>query len=137
MNRRYFFGTAIGALTAGRVRALAPSDQVNVAIVGVGGRGRALIGDFAKVPGANIRYLVDANQASLEKGMTLVKKLGLPAPQVAVDMRRVLEAKDVDAVIATTFPAMLLCVVIVLFCCLRSFGAMSVFSGTTTGPVVW
>ena len=50
MNRRYFFGTALGALTAARTRAVAASDQVNVAVVGVGGRGRALIGDFAKVP---------------------------------------------------------------------------------------
>ena len=75
MNRRYFFGTALGALTAARPRAIAASDQVNVAIVGVGGRGRSLIGDFAKVPGANIRYLVDADQASLEKALGMVKKL--------------------------------------------------------------
>jgi myo-inositol 2-dehydrogenase/D-chiro-inositol 1-dehydrogenase len=88
MNRRYFFGTALGALAARRVRAVPPSDQVNVAIIGVGGRGRALIGDFAKVPGANVRYLVDADQASLEKAAAVIKKLGLAAPQTAVDMRR-------------------------------------------------
>lgn len=103
MNRRYFFGTALGgALAAGRMRAVPPSDQVNVAIIGVGGRGRSLIGDFAKVPGANVRYLVDADQASLEKAAGIIKKLGLPAPQTAVDMRRVLEAKDVDAVTVAT-----------------------------------
>lgn len=97
MNRRYFFGTSLAALAASR-RAVAASDQVNVAIVGVGGRGRALLGDFSKVQGANVRYLVDADQASLEKAMAVVKKLGLPTPQTAVDMRRVFEAKDVDAV---------------------------------------
>src|SRR5688500_14280057 len=103
MNRRYFFGTAIGgALAAARIRAVAASDQVNVAIVGVGGRGRALLGDFAKVPGANVKYLVDADQASLEKAVAVVKKLGLPAPQTAVDMRRVLDAKDIDAVTIAT-----------------------------------
>ena len=103
MNRRYFFGAALGgALAAGRMRAIPPSDQVNVAVVGVGGRGRALIGDFAKVPGANVRYLVDADQASLEKAASVIKKFGLQAPQTAVDMRRVLEAKDVDAVTIAT-----------------------------------
>jgi predicted dehydrogenase len=103
VNRRYFFGTVLGgALAAGRMRAVPPSDQVNVAIIGVGGRGRALIGDFAKVPGANVRYLVDADQASLEKAASVTKKLGLPAPQTAVDMRRVLESKDVDAVTVAT-----------------------------------
>lgn len=102
MNRRYFFGTAVGAFAASRMKAVPPSDQVNVAIIGVGGRGRALVGDFSKVPGANVRCLVDADQASLEKAMAVVKKLGMPAPQTAIDMRRVLEAKDIDAVTIAT-----------------------------------
>jgi predicted dehydrogenase len=103
VNRRYFFGTALGALAASRVKAVPPSDQVNVAIVGVGGRGRALLGDFSRVPGANIRYLVDVDQASLEKAMAVVKKQGITAaPQMVSDMRRVLEAKDVDAVTIAT-----------------------------------
>jgi predicted dehydrogenase len=102
MNRRYFFGTAFGALAPRRLRAAQASDQVNIAIVGVGGRGRALLGDFAKVPGVNVRYLVDADQASLEKAMAVVRNLGLPAPQTVVDMRRVLEAKNVDAVTVAT-----------------------------------
>jgi len=102
MNRRYFIANTLGAFAASRVQAAPPSDQVNVAIIGVGGRGRALLGEFAKVPGANIRYLIDADQASLEKAMTAVKKLGLPAPQTAKDMRRALDAKDVDAVTIAT-----------------------------------
>jgi predicted dehydrogenase len=102
MNRRYFIGTAVGAMAASRIPAVAASDQVNVAIVGVGGRGRALIGDFAKVPGANIRYLVDADQASLEKAMGVIKKAGIPEPKTFSDMRRVFEAKDVDAVSIST-----------------------------------
>ncbi len=102
MNRRYFFGTAIGALAAGRARAVPPSDQVNVAIIGVGGRGRALVGDFSKAPGANIKYLVDVDQSSIEKAMGIIKKLGLPEPKVVGDMRQVLDAKDVDAVSIST-----------------------------------
>ena len=102
MNRRYFFGAALGALAARRMRAVPPSDQVNVAIVGVGGRGRALIGDFAQVQGVNVRYLIDADQASIEKALAVTKKLGMPAPQTMVDMRRVFEAKDVDAVTIST-----------------------------------
>jgi predicted dehydrogenase len=102
MNRRYFFGAALGAVAASRMKAVPASDQVNVAIIGVGGRGRALIGDFHKVPGANIRYLVDADQASLEKAMAVVKKLGMPEPKTFSDLRQALDAKDVDAVTVAT-----------------------------------
>lgn len=102
MNRRYFFGAAMGAALATRSKAVPPSDQVNVALVGVGGRGRALTSDFSKVPGANIRYFVDTDQASIEKAMAVVKKLNLPEPKVVSDMRRVLESKEVDAVSIST-----------------------------------
>ena len=63
MNRRYFIGTALAAAAASRTRGVAASDQVNVGIIGVGGRGRSLIGEVRQVPGANIRYLCDADQA--------------------------------------------------------------------------
>ncbi|MBC7924493.1 MAG: Gfo/Idh/MocA family oxidoreductase [Bryobacteraceae bacterium] len=102
MNRRYFIGTALGAAAATQMKAVPPSDQVNVAIIGTGGRGRALIADFAKAPGANIRYLVDTDQASLEKAMGIIKKLNLPTPKTVGDMREVFAAKDVDAVTIST-----------------------------------
>jgi len=81
---------------------VAASDQVNIALIGVGGRGRALIGDFSSAPGTNIKYLVDADQSSLEKAMAVIQKLRLPQPKTLTDMRQVLEAKDVDAVSIST-----------------------------------
>jgi predicted dehydrogenase len=102
MNRRIFIGAAAGAIAATRSRAVAASDQVNVALIGVGGRGRALIGDFSKAAGANIRYLCDVDQASLEKAMAVIQKFNLPKPQTTNDMRRVLEDKTVDAVSIST-----------------------------------
>jgi predicted dehydrogenase len=102
MNRRYFLGTAMGAMTAARLKAVPASDQVNVGIVGVGGRGRALVQEFSKVPGANIRYLVDVDQASLEKASAIIQKLQLPKPKTESDMRRVFEDKEVDAVVIAT-----------------------------------
>lgn len=98
MNRRYFIGTALAAAAASRTRGVAASDQVNVGIIGVGGRGRSLIGEVRQVPGANIRYLCDADQASMEKAMAVIQKYSLPKPQAVTDMRRVFEQKDVDAV---------------------------------------
>src|SRR3954451_15443806 len=102
MNRRYFFSAALAAATASRTRVMAASDQVNVAVIGVGGRGRAIINDYRQVPGANIRYLCDADQASLEKAMAITQKFNMPKPQTTTDMRRVLEDKTIDAVSIAT-----------------------------------
>jgi predicted dehydrogenase len=103
MQRRYFIQSALGTAAAVRSsRAAQPSDQVNIGIVGVGGRGRALIGDFRQAPGINIRYLCDADQASLEKASAIIKKFSLPAPQTTNDMRRLFDDKNIDAVVIST-----------------------------------
>lgn len=103
MNRRYFFGTAMaGAMLSTRRRAVAASDQVNVAIVGVGGRGRALLGDFSKVPGARVHTIIDVDQASIEKANAIARKLGVPDPKAVSDMRRALDDKEIDAVAVAT-----------------------------------
>lgn len=102
MNRRFFFRASLAAAAASRVRLAAASDQVNVAIIGVGSRGRNMIHDFRQIPGARISHLCDADQSSLEKAMALIEKLGLPKPQTVTDMRRLFDNKDVDAVSIVT-----------------------------------
>jgi predicted dehydrogenase len=102
MNRRYFFGAAMAAAPASRVRLMAAADQVNVAIIGVGGRGRSMINDFRQIPSARISHLCDADQASLEKAMAIVEKHGMPRPQTVTDMRRIFDDKTVDAVSIAT-----------------------------------
>jgi len=102
MNRRYFMmGTALVA-TAVRRTAVAASDQVNVGIIGVGGRGRYLLDSYGKINGVNIKYICDADKASLEKAQAVALKLNIPKPAEVNDMRRLLDDKDVDAVVVTT-----------------------------------
>ncbi len=102
MNRRYFFGASMAAAGVSRVRLMAASDQVNVAIIGVGGRGRNMFNDFRFVPGARISHLCDADQASLEKALAVIEKNGMPKPQTVTDMRRLFDDKTVDAVSIAT-----------------------------------
>jgi len=103
MNRRYFFGAALAsALVSTRRRAAAASDQVNVAIIGVGGRGRALFGDFSRLPNTRVQTIVDVDQASIEKANGIAKKLGVPEPKAVGDMRRALEDKNIHAVAVAT-----------------------------------
>lgn len=102
VNRRFFLGAAVAAAAVKPRMAFAASDEINIGIIGAGGRGRALVRAFASVPGARIAYLCDADQASLEKTQALMSQLKLPAAKTTPDMRRVLEDKEIQAVSIST-----------------------------------
>ncbi|MCX8038565.1 MAG: Gfo/Idh/MocA family oxidoreductase [Candidatus Sumerlaeia bacterium] len=102
-------GMALGLSRAARpaAKAASPNAEVRLAIVGlggidvpgsVGGRGRQLIEAFGKVLGARIAALCDVDQTILDHGVALVKQSG-DAPAAYRDIRKLLEAKDIDAVV--------------------------------------
>ncbi len=101
MNRRYFFQSAAAVAVATR-RMMAANDRINLAVIGVRGRGRALAGGFAKIPEANIEYLVDVDERVLEPALKAVEEAGRKRPKVVSDMRRVFEDKSIDAVAIAT-----------------------------------
>jgi predicted dehydrogenase len=98
-SRRTFFSFASAAVAASttRLRAAA-NDKVNVAIVGLGGRGRAHMGEYAKLPDANIVALCDVDQSALERGQAQVEKATGKKPKGYADMKQVFADKEVDAV---------------------------------------
>ncbi len=104
MNRRTFFfaGAALTAASASAQRRAAASDQVNVGIVGVGGRGRGLTKNFLDLPDVNLAWLCDADQASLERGLSVVSDAGAKKPQTTNDMRRLFDDQSIDAVVIAT-----------------------------------
>ena len=103
MKRRTFLGAAAGAgLASSQSRAVAASDKVSIGMVGVGGRGRGLLGTFSSLPDVNVSYLCDADQASLERASRILERAGKAVPQTTNDMRRVFDSKDVDAVVVAT-----------------------------------
>ncbi|MEZ5352569.1 MAG: Gfo/Idh/MocA family oxidoreductase [Bryobacteraceae bacterium] len=71
-------------------------------IIGVGGRGRALLQSYGSIDGVHVKTLCDADKASLEKAQAVAVKLGIPKPGEATDMRRLLDDKELDAVVITT-----------------------------------
>ena len=97
MQRRIF--VAGGALA---LRALGANDRVNIAVIGVGGRGRAHIGFIAKQPNAQVAAVCDVNQAQTERAVALADKAQGSKPKVYEDMRKVFEDKDIDAVSIAT-----------------------------------
>ena len=102
MNRRYFFAGAAAMAVAATRRAVGANDKVNLAFVGVGGRGRGLVDGFAKHPDVNIAHLVDADQASLERAFALLDKRGIKRPPTSTDMRRAFDLAGIDGVVVAT-----------------------------------
>lgn len=95
-RRTFLQASAISALAA--TRAWGSNDRINIAIVGVGSRGQAHIGAYAKQPDARIYALCDVDQANLERSQAAVKKLTGDSPKGYKDMRDVFADKEVHAV---------------------------------------
>ena len=100
-HRRQFFKTAAGmTLAAGSV--LGANDKVNVAVVGLGGRGRDHISSYAAIPGARIAALCDVNQAAREQGVAFTHMVTGYEPPAYRDLREVLALPGIDAVSLAT-----------------------------------
>ncbi len=100
MERRTFLlgaGTALLSRTA-----FGANDRVNVAIVGIGGRGTDHINEYVKLSGAKVAALCDVNTAQTERGSARVEKATNEKPKVYQDLRKLYEDKDVDAVSIAT-----------------------------------
>ena len=94
-TRRIFMGAAAAASA---MRVQGANERVNVAIVGLGGRGSNHLSIYSKLPEAKVVALCDVNQAAREKSQaTLLKNTGEKAKEFE-DMRQVFADPTVDAV---------------------------------------
>ena len=96
MNRRGFMG-AMSAASAARV--LGANDRLRLACIGTGGRGRYLMSRANDAGNLQWVAVCDAYDVQRERAQ---KVAGTPVEQYA-DYRRVLDRKDVDAVIVATW----------------------------------
>lgn len=101
MTRRGFVAATATAAAAAAQRVSA-QDQVQVGVVGVGGRGRSLTGLLTEFPDVKIGWMVDVDQASLERAQKVIQDAGAAQPRTTDDMRRVFDDPSVDAVVIAT-----------------------------------
>ena len=108
MNRRKFLKTttavAVGSTLGRRAegRRVDANDKVNLALMGVRGRGRYLTEVFASFPDVNISHICDVDQNVVGPAFRIVEEKKKTTPKLEDDIRRVLEDKSVDAVIMGT-----------------------------------
>lgn len=106
MNRRNFVkvisASALSAGLMGRGIGMtgiaAPSDQIRIGIIGPGSRGQELMRYFLRVPGVRIVRLCDV----YEPRFAAARKITGEDTPIYRDHRRLLEVRDIDAVIVAT-----------------------------------
>ena len=96
-------GILAGSLASRRMMlGQSANDTVVLALIGAGGRGSQLAGNFAQIPNVKFKYICDVND---QRGGDAIKSLTERqgnAPQRIVDMRRAFDDKDVNAVVIAT-----------------------------------
>ena len=82
----------------------APSDQLNIAAIGVNGMGWSDVTAALKVPGVNLVGLCDVDKNVLDKRMGELGKMNVNSSKVSTygDYRKLLDNKNIDAVIIGT-----------------------------------
>jgi predicted dehydrogenase len=108
IDRRHFIQGAAGAgiilgtalRSSGRPFA---SERVRLGLIGCGGRGRQLVDVFCQYPDVDIPVISDVIEPRMAETMKLVQAAN-PAQKVdqVVEHERILERKDIDAVIIAT-----------------------------------
>lgn len=92
---------AAGAVGTSRAAAQSKSAQEKlvVALVGCGGRGTGVAGEFRQLPNVEVAWLCEPDAT---RQSNAARTFDLPASRVVDDMRRVFDDKSVDAVIVAT-----------------------------------
>jgi len=99
-NRRTFVSMA-GAAAASQYGF--GQNIVRIGVIGVGGRGTHLMArEVTRVPNARVTHVCDVDQARLERAQAAAAKAGYGTVRGSADMRRVLEDRNVDAVLIAT-----------------------------------
>ena len=107
IDRRNFIGKAGGAAATAAITApfvssafaaRKPSDTVNVAIIGIRGRGMGHAKNYAKMPNVNVKVLCDPDENLFAERVKEIEEIQGTAPETEKDMRKVFDRKDIDAV---------------------------------------
>ncbi len=87
-----------GSAPAGEAKAAPPSEKVVLGFIGVGGMGTGLLNTFKGFSDVGVAAVCDVYQPHLDRARS---KAG-GSPQAYADFRRVLDRKDIDAVVIAT-----------------------------------
>jgi predicted dehydrogenase len=96
-GRRAFLAGAAAALES-QIGA-APAGEIRTAFIGVGNRGKSLVGQVLQQSNVKIAAICDTDPTARDKAASMTQR---DNPQLLTDYRRLIELKDVDAVFIAT-----------------------------------
>ncbi len=98
-TRRFFLGAATAAAAT---RIWGANEKINVAIVGLGGRGSNHLTIYSRLPEARVAAICDINQAARERAQAFLQKNNVEKAAEFEDMREVFANPKIDAVSIAT-----------------------------------
>src|SRR5438552_13529178 len=99
MNRRHFLmSTAVMAAGSAVKGFSSPGETIRMGVIGCGGRGSSHVGAWPSQPNVEIVALCDIDQAHIAEKLKTLEGKGLRKPATYVDVRKMLEDKNIDAV---------------------------------------
>jgi predicted dehydrogenase len=108
LTRRAFLETAAAGVTAAafgarsHARQAAPSDQIVLGMIGVGGMGLGRLSQFIKQPDVRIGAICDVDRRHVDRAVMGVEKFAGYKPKSFGDFRLLLEDRAIDAVAIVT-----------------------------------
>ena len=81
---------------------LGANDRVRIALCGVRGRGMDHLRNYSKLTNVEIAAVCDIDDSVAAKCLAAMEKMGLPKPKTYVDIRKLLEDKNIDAISIAT-----------------------------------
>ena len=109
INRRRFLKTSVGtAIVAGTApfvwgrSVLGANEKVVVGVMGIRGRGNELAKWFAERDDVDVAYLADVDTRLFKGRVDAIERISGKRPKLVQDFRRMLDDKDVDAIVIAT-----------------------------------
>jgi predicted dehydrogenase len=115
ISRRHFIdqstrvsavAVAAGVTTAGSASGAAgqvsPNDRISVALIGCGGMGRTDLRAFLRLPEVDCLAVADVDTRQFADTVAMVQEARGKQPDTYQDFRRIIDRKDIDAVIVGT-----------------------------------
>ena len=103
VNRRHFLSAS--AATAGTLSAMTavgaatqPNERINMAVMGVNGRGKALLRGFSRFPNVRVTHICEVDNRVIPAALRQLPD-DYARPQVEADIRRIVENQDIDALV--------------------------------------